>query len=92
VIVRLFGMLAMLALAWFASRVLRPRAGIPRGAKKVPPRTESRMVRDRICNTFLPRSKALVERVGNAEHFFCSEPCRRAFVSGATARTPGQSA
>jgi len=89
VIARLFGMLAMLALAWFASRVLRKRVGVPRGAAKTPPRTASRMVRDRICNTFLPRSNALVERVGDDEHFFCSERCRRAFVSGAGVRASG---
>ena len=39
------------------------------------------MVRDRVCNTFLPRSRALTERVGSDEHFFCSERCRGAFLA-----------
>jgi hypothetical protein len=53
------------------------RAGRPQGsadAGKV-------MVRDRVCNTFLPRSRAIRLTVGEAEHFFCSEPCRSKFLA-----------
>ncbi len=39
------------------------------------------MVRDRICDTFLPRSRALAIRCGEEEHFFCSEACRLTFLS-----------
>lgn len=34
------------------------------------------MVRDRICNTFLPRSRALILGSGADTSFFCSEACR----------------
>ncbi len=51
-----------------------------------------RMVRDRVCNTFLPESKALrVERDG-AVHHFCSARCRDAFLAGTpepSAAAPG---
>jgi hypothetical protein len=34
------------------------------------------MVRDRICNTFLPRERALMAVVGGVEEPFCSAACR----------------
>jgi hypothetical protein len=39
------------------------------------------MVRDRVCETFLPRSRALHLHHGEEEHFFCSETCRSTFLS-----------
>lgn len=45
------------------------------------PRFEGAMVRDRICQTFLPRGRALVVRLAGEEHYFCSEACRTAFLS-----------
>ena len=40
------------------------------------------MVRDRVCNTFLPRSRALLVTVDGHEHCFCSERCRARFLEG----------
>jgi hypothetical protein len=34
------------------------------------------MVRDRVCDTFLPRSRALVAVVDGREQHFCSPECR----------------
>jgi hypothetical protein len=34
------------------------------------------MVRDRVCNTFLPRQRALRAVVGGREEHFCSAACR----------------
>ena len=34
------------------------------------------LVRDRVCNTFVPRAGALVARVGGREEHFCSAACR----------------
>ncbi|NIM62948.1 MAG: hypothetical protein GTO30_15265 [Acidobacteria bacterium] len=47
-----------------------PRRGAPRAGSGDP------MVRDRVCNTFLPRSRAIVAAEGGEELFFCSEACR----------------
>ena len=44
------------------------------------PRFEGEMVRDRVCNTFLPRSKALLVHRDGEEWFFCSEDCRSTFL------------
>ena len=44
------------------------------------PRPRSRpaedLVHDRICNTHVPRSRALTAKVGDREEHFCSEACR----------------
>jgi hypothetical protein len=34
------------------------------------------LVRDRVCDTFLPRSRALVATVDGHEQHFCSPACR----------------
>ena len=34
------------------------------------------MVRDLVCNTFVPKARALRATIGGREAFFCSESCR----------------
>jgi len=45
-----------------------------------PPRPQVRapedLVLDRVCRTHVPRSRALVARVGDQEEHFCSPACR----------------
>jgi YHS domain-containing protein len=41
------------------------------------------MVRDRVCNTFVARSSALVHGDAEGEHFFCSDSCRNRFLAAA---------
>jgi hypothetical protein len=36
---------------------------------------DSELVRDRICNTFLPRSRALHATIAGEERHFCSPAC-----------------
>jgi YHS domain-containing protein len=33
-------------------------------------------VRDRVCNTFVPRASALRAQLGGHEEYFCSAACR----------------
>lgn len=40
------------------------------------------MVKDEICNTYIPREEALTEVRGGVDHYFCSEECRRVFRKG----------
>ena len=39
------------------------------------------MVRDRVCNTYVARDRALSLSVDGEEHFFCSERCRERFLA-----------
>jgi uncharacterized protein len=41
-----------------------------------PPSAATTLVRDHVCDTFLPRSSALVATVGGREQHFCSPACR----------------
>jgi hypothetical protein len=34
------------------------------------------LVRDRVCNTFLPRDRALTATIGGRQEHFCSPACR----------------
>jgi hypothetical protein len=47
----------------------------PRGAPQPPPQVED-LVLDRVCRTYLPRSRALAARVAGREELFCSAACR----------------
>jgi len=83
---RYFMIFLVVALGWLLSRLFTSaRAVAARRPRGVPPPTPgNEMVRDRVCNTFLPRSSALTSRLGGEEHFFCSEQCRRRFLERAS--------
>jgi len=37
------------------------------------------MVQDPVCETYIPKERALSERIGGETYFFCSPPCARQF-------------
>jgi hypothetical protein len=75
-------LLRFLALLLIVRLVLRFVVGVMRGmAGPAQPRTQPQMpavdlVRDRVCNTFVPRASALSCRVLGHEEHFCSAACR----------------
>lgn len=82
----LFLVLAVAALMWWLRNLTRriqlgqQRApGVDERARPV--RDLGPMVRDHVCNTFLPKSRALTLRVGSDERYFCSEECRQKFLA-----------
>ena len=54
--------------------LFRPRPAAP----AAPPTRElaNELIRDRVCNTFLPRERALRAVVAGHEEHFCSAACR----------------
>lgn len=74
-VVNLVRIVAVMLIARFVLRfvaaVVQGYQGAPR---REPPATE--MVRDRVCDTFLPRSRALMAIVDGREQHFCSPECR----------------
>lgn len=77
---RLLWLLLLFGAIWATRRLFTPGVAQPRspvGTGSVPPRAEGDMVRDRVCNTFLPRARALTLSAADGEHFFCSERCRK---------------
>jgi len=55
----------------FVAGIVRGYRGTPRAAP-----VEVELVRDRVCNAFLPRSRAVVATIAGREEHFCSEACR----------------
>ncbi len=51
------------------------------------PAPATEMVRDRVCGTFLPRSRAVVAVVDGRERYFCSHACRERAEAGLPAAT-----
>jgi hypothetical protein len=78
--------LAVLLLARVGGRFL---AGVIEGARESGPAAggavrEGDLVRDRVCNTFLPRESALRATVSGREEHFCSAACRDRALAGGT--------
>jgi hypothetical protein len=46
------------------------------------PQKGGALVRDRVCNTFLPRERAIRAVIEGQEEFFCSEECRKRAQAG----------
>jgi uncharacterized protein len=79
-----YGFLAYLVFAvirflFRAGQKTRPRPAAKSG------REPGVMVKDEVCNTYLPREDALREVQGGREFFFCSRACRQKFLDRAKA-------
>lgn len=63
-------------------------AAVFQGMRETPPAGDAarEMVRDQVCNTFLPRDRALTALVGGREAHFCSPACRDRALSLQPAR------
>jgi YHS domain-containing protein len=87
VIVRqLIWILALFGMGWLLRRAFGRRPPMPRtAASSTRRRTDTEMVRDRVCNTFLPRERALTLDQGGQSHYFCSERCRDSFLGAGSA-------
>jgi YHS domain-containing protein len=82
VIRRLLLLLAALVAGWLWLRRFRGPRKQKNRATAGPRQVEGPMVRDRVCNTFLPRSRALVLVRDGADRYFCSEECRDKYLAG----------
>jgi YHS domain-containing protein len=77
--VNLIVMVVRFVVAFLLIRLgLRFVAGVIRGLREPPLEGAAGvdMVRDRVCNTFVPRAAALTAVVGGHEMHFCSAACR----------------
>jgi YHS domain-containing protein len=75
----LFRLVFWVFVAYLAYLVFRLYRAATR--RRVPPREPRRiqgvMVKDDVCNTYIPKEEAIREVRGGEERFFCSEECRR---------------
>jgi hypothetical protein len=68
------------------ARLFGSAADQPRVRRQEPPRSVEDLVLDRVCQTHLPRSRALSARIGGHEEHFCSAACRDKALAAAVAR------
>ena len=73
-VVRIVGRFVMAAVTGYRGQVAAPAAG--------PPRASRELVRDRVCNTFVARDRALVATVAGEVEHFCSAACRDRALAG----------
>jgi uncharacterized protein len=72
----------IVALGYLISILLFPRRRIPRatGGRAPTPVTQE-MVRDPVCQLYLPRAEAIRRQVRGQEYFFCSPGCLDKFLA-----------
>jgi uncharacterized protein len=77
--VGLFRFLVILFIIYVAYLFVRIVRAMTRARTAPKPRPESQgmMVKDEVCNTYIPREEAIREVRGGREYFYCSEECRR---------------
>lgn len=79
--IELFRFLILVILAYVVFLFVRIWRAMKRAGERTPPRAiQGIMVKDEICNTYVPREEALREVRDGREHFFCSEECRKKFL------------
>jgi len=61
---------------WRLVRAIRQRTIPPRRPRA---RLSGTMVKDAVCNTYIPKEEALRETFDGREYFFCSKDCRKKF-------------
>jgi YHS domain-containing protein len=47
------------------------------------------MVKDEVCNTYLPQEDAVRANMDGTDHFFCSRECRDKYVEQKKKKGPG---
>jgi hypothetical protein len=73
----LFWLLLLRLLVRSVARAFSPGPARPRASAPPPQvRAPEDLVLDRVCQTHVPRSRALVARVAGREEHFCSPGCR----------------
>ena len=74
-----FRFVLFLFLAYVAFLFVRIYLGVKSASRRAsaPRQIRGEMVKDEICNTYIPRDEALTEVRDGVERYFCSEECRR---------------
>jgi uncharacterized protein len=72
----------IVALGYLISKLLFPKRRTRRETRgHTPTAVTEEMVRDPVCQLYLPRSEALHRKIRGQEHFFCSPGCLDKFLA-----------
>jgi uncharacterized protein len=80
-LIRLIFYAALIYFAYAVYRVYRAMTR-PRPTPQQPRQIQGVMVKDEVCNTYIPKEEAIREVREGQERFFCSEECRRKSRAG----------
>ncbi len=88
----LFRLIFYLLLAYLFYLAVRFILSPPRRSKRPRPSrpVSGIMVKDEICNTYLPLEDALKLKLDDGEHFFCSSGCRDKFLEQKKTKEPAE--
>jgi uncharacterized protein len=73
--IRLVFFFCLIYFAYLVLRVYRSATHPPKPAS--PSQIQGEMVKDDVCNTYIPKDEAIRDLRDGRERFFCSEECRR---------------
>jgi uncharacterized protein len=72
----------IVALGYLISQLFMPKRRVPRAPeRRTPPPVAEEMVRDPVCQLYLPRSEAIRRVIRGQERFFCSPGCLDKFLA-----------
>lgn len=78
----LFKVILYAAIAYLIYIIIKFYQSLKR-LKKPPQKSDSKpgiMVKDEVCNTYLPKEDAIKENYKGKEYYFCSDECRKKFL------------
>ena len=79
---QLLFLVLIVALGYLISSLLFPKRRVPRETGgRMPPTVTQEMVRDPVCQLYLPRTEAIRRKVRGQELFFCSPGCLDKFLA-----------
>jgi YHS domain-containing protein len=78
----LFRIILFAFIAYIIYKFLRLYQSLSRKSKNnpAPKQISGLMVKDEICNTYLPKEDAIKEIREGKEYYFCSQECRQKFL------------
>jgi hypothetical protein len=75
-------LLIRLLLRGLTAPFARAKGAVPPAAAPRQVRPPEDLVHDRVCDTYVPRSRAVAARVAGREEWFCSAACRDRALGG----------
>ena len=79
---QLLFLVLVVALGYLMSSLVFAKRRVPRQAgRQTPPTVAQEMVRDPVCQLYLPRTEAIRRKVRGQELFFCSPGCLDKFLA-----------
>lgn len=81
-LIRLIFLALLLYLIYLVVRFFQSLGQPPRANRCQPdPLPKKTMVKDEVCNTYIPEDEALKENYNGRVYYFCSEDCRKKFAN-----------